>query len=43
MQTMQTFAQNLDPTRRFTAAISGGWGNGSSFSIDVIGYHTCPA
>ena len=25
-QTMQTFAQRLDPTRRFTVAISGGWG-----------------
>ena len=37
MQTMQTFAQNLDPTRRFTVAISGGWGNGSSSSIDVMG------
>jgi len=29
-QTMQTFAQRLDPTRRFTAAISGGWGWGST-------------
>ena len=36
-QTMQTFAQNLDPTRRFTVAISGGWGWGSSRSIDVMG------
>ena len=25
-QTMQTFAQQFDPTRRFTVAISGGWG-----------------
>ena len=39
MQTMQTFAQNLDPTRRITVAISGGWGNGSSLSIDVMGYN----
>ena len=30
MQTMQTFAQNLDSSRRFTVAISGGWGKGSS-------------
>ena len=39
MQTMQTFAQNLDPTRRYTVAISGGWGNGSSLSIDVMGFN----
>jgi beta-galactosidase len=39
MQTMQTFARNLDPTRRFTVAISSGWGNGSSQSIDVMGYN----
>ena len=38
-QTMQTFAQRLDPTRRFTAAISGGWGAGSSVSIDVMGFN----
>jgi beta-galactosidase len=38
-QTMQTFAQRLDPTRRFTVAISGGWGNGSSVSIDVMGFN----
>jgi beta-galactosidase len=36
---MQTFAQRLDPTRRFTVAISGGWGNGSSVSIDVMGFN----
>jgi beta-galactosidase len=39
MKTMQTFAQNLDPTRRFTCAISGGWGNGSSLTIDVMGFN----
>ena len=39
MQTMQTFAQNLDSTRRYTVAISGGWGNGSSQSIDVMGFN----
>ena len=38
-QTMQTFAQQLDHTRRFTAAISGGWGAGSSKSIDVMGFN----
>jgi beta-galactosidase len=38
-QTMQTFAQALDPTRRFTVAISGGWEWGSSISIDVMGFN----
>ncbi len=38
-QTMQTFAQRLDPTRRFTTAISGGWGKGSSESIEVMGFN----
>jgi len=38
-QTMQTFAQRLDPTRRFTVAISGGWGYGSSTVIDVMGFN----
>src|ERR1035437_7345538 len=38
-QTMQTFAQRLDPTRRYTVAISGGWGNGNSVSIDVMGFN----
>ena len=38
-QTMQTFAQTLDPTRRFTVADSGGWGWGSSISIDVMGFN----
>jgi beta-galactosidase len=38
-QTMQTFAQQLDPTRRYTVAISGGWGGGSSKSIDVMGFN----
>jgi beta-galactosidase len=38
-QTMQTFAQRLDPTRRFTVGISGGWGYGSSVSIDVMGFN----
>jgi beta-galactosidase len=38
-QTMQTFAHRLDPTRLCTVAISGGWGNGSSVSIDVMGFN----
>jgi beta-galactosidase len=38
-QTMQTYAQRLDPTRPFTVAISGGWGAGSSVSIDVMGFN----
>ena len=38
-QTMQTFAHRLDPTRPCTVAISGGWGHGSSTSIDVMGFN----
>ena len=37
--TMQTFAKRLDPTRRVTAAISGGWGQGISTVIDLMGYN----
>lgn len=37
-QTMQAFARRLDPTRRTTVAISGGWG-GSSTTTDVVGYN----
>ncbi|MGA2748303.1 MAG: beta-galactosidase GalA [Verrucomicrobiota bacterium] len=37
--TMQAHARELDPTRRFTAAISGGWGEGTSVSIDVMGFN----
>ncbi|MFO1475837.1 MAG: beta-galactosidase GalA [Verrucomicrobiota bacterium] len=36
--TMQAVARNLDPTRRSTVAISGGWG-GSSTTTDVVGYN----
>jgi beta-galactosidase len=36
--TMQAFVQRLDPSRRVTAAISGGWG-GTSTVIDVVGYN----
>ncbi len=37
-QTMQDFARRLDPSRRTTVAISGGWG-GSSTTTDVVGYN----
>ncbi|MFT3870828.1 MAG: beta-galactosidase GalA [Nibricoccus sp.] len=36
---MQAVAQRLDPTRRTTVAISGGWGAGSSTTADVMGYN----
>lgn len=36
--TMQMLARRLDPTRRSTVAISGGWG-GSSTTTDVVGYN----
>jgi beta-galactosidase len=38
-QTMQAFAKRIDSTRPITVAISGGWGNGSSISIDVMGFN----
>jgi beta-galactosidase len=38
-QAMQDFAKRIDSTRPITVAISGGWGNGSSISIDVMGYN----
>ncbi|HUK82836.1 MAG TPA: beta-galactosidase GalA, partial [Verrucomicrobiae bacterium] len=38
-QTMQAFAQRLDPSRRFTVANSGGWGGGNSVSTDVMGFN----
>jgi len=37
--TMQTVAQRLDPTRRITAASSGGWGSGISTVIDMMGFN----
>lgn len=36
---MQAFAKRIDPTRRTTVAISGGWGAGSSTTADVMGYN----
>ena len=38
-ETMQRYAQTLDSTRRYNVAISGGCGNGSSKSIDVMGFN----
>ncbi len=38
-ETMQRFAQTIDSTRRFTVAVSGGCGNGSSKTIDVMGFN----
>jgi len=37
--TMQAAAQRLDPTRRTTVAVSGGWGQGISTVVDVMGYN----
>jgi beta-galactosidase len=37
--TMQSFVKRLDPTRRVIAATSGGWGNGISTVIDVMGFN----
>lgn len=37
--TMQEFAKRLDPSRRTTAAVSGGWGQGTSTVIDVMGFN----
>lgn len=37
--TMQAFAQHLDSSRAFTAAISGGWDNGTGMVMQVMGYN----
>jgi beta-galactosidase len=37
--TMQDYAKQLDNTRPYTVAISGGWGRGISTAIDVMGYN----
>ncbi len=37
--TMQAFVNTIDSTRAVTAAISGGWGQGISTVIDVMGYN----
>ncbi|HEX3798294.1 MAG TPA: beta-galactosidase GalA [Verrucomicrobiae bacterium] len=36
-EAMQSLVQRLDPTRRVTSAISGGWGYGASTIVDVMG------
>ncbi|MBN1377824.1 MAG: DUF4982 domain-containing protein [Gammaproteobacteria bacterium] len=38
-KTMQDFVQKLDPSRRVTAAMSGGWGQGISSVIDLMGFN----
>jgi beta-galactosidase len=37
--TMQNFAQRLDSSRAFTAAISGGWDSGTGMVLQVMGYN----
>ena len=37
--TLQAFVKRLDPTRFVTAAVSGGWGNGTSKSLEVMGFN----
>lgn len=37
--TMQAFAQRFDSSRAFTAALSGGWDNGTGMVLQVIGYN----
>ncbi len=37
--TMQAFAQRLDSSRAITAAISGGWDNGTGMALQVMGYN----
>jgi beta-galactosidase len=37
--TMQAHARRLDPSRRTSVAISGGWGVGASTTADVMGYN----
>jgi beta-galactosidase len=39
VSTMQDFAKGLDPSRHTTAAVSGGWGQGTSTVIDVMGFN----
>ncbi|MBR8534071.1 DUF4982 domain-containing protein [Carboxylicivirga sediminis] len=38
-QTMQNFARRVDPTRPVNVAISGGWGQGSSTTVEIMGYN----
>ncbi|HJT23075.1 MAG TPA: beta-galactosidase GalA [bacterium] len=36
---LQAFVKRLDPTRFVTAAIDGGWGQGTSKSVEVMGFN----
>lgn len=38
-ETMQAFVKSLDTTRAVTAAFSGGWGQGLSAVVDLMGYN----
>ena len=38
-ETMQRYAQTIDSTRRYTVAVSGGCGNGSSKTVDMMGFN----
>ena len=38
-ETQQRYAQTIDSTRRFTVAVSGGCGNGSSKTVDIMGFN----
>ena len=38
-QTMQNFARQIDPTRPVNVAISGGWGQGSSTTVEIMGFN----
>ena len=37
--TMQAYAERLDSSRAFTAAVSGGWDNGTGMVTQVMGYN----
>ena len=39
MQVMQDMVHSLDPTRKCTAAMNGGWGSGFSTVLDVQGFN----
>ena len=39
---MQAFGHRLDPSRSFTAAVSGGWDTGIGMVTDVMGYNYIP-
>lgn len=38
-QTMQNYAKQIDPTRPVNVAISGGWGQGSSTTVEIMGFN----